>query len=278
MDETNVIPLVQPEQFHDALTEVLRDGAQRLLAAAIEAEVEAHLAAYKDLKLPDGRQRIVKHGSQREREVQTGVGAIKVKVPRTRDRDTSGEEKIRFESKILPKYLRRTKCLEGLIPWLYLQGVSSGNFQEALSSLLGPDAPNLSADTILRLTKVWGEELIEWQGRDLSASKYVYFWADGIYFKARSETDSECMLVIIGATADGKKELVGFADGFRESTENWHNLLLDLKNKGLKEPPALAVGDGAMGVWAALRKVFPKTRQQRCWVHNFYLSYRLSAA
>ena len=135
MDETNVIPLVQPEQFHDALTEVLRDGAQRLLAAAIEAEVEAHLAAYKDMKLPDGRQRIVKHGLQREREVQTGIGAVKVRVPRTRDRDTSGEEKIRFESEILPKYLRRTKCLEGLIPWLYLQGVSSGNFQEALSSL-----------------------------------------------------------------------------------------------------------------------------------------------
>ena len=268
MDETNVIPLVQPEQFHDALTEVLRDGAQRLLAAAIEAEVEAHLAAYKDMKLPDGRQRIVKHGLQRERKVQTGIGAIKVKVPRTRDRDTNGEEKIRFESKILPKYLRRTKCLEGLIPWLYLQGVSSGNFQEALSALLGPDASNLSADTILRLTKVWGEELVEWQGRDLSDRHYVYFWADGIYFKARSETDSECMLVIIGATVDGKKELVGFADGFRESTENWHNLLLDLKNKGLKEPPALAVGDGAMGFWAALREVFPKTRTQRCWVHK----------
>ncbi len=267
MDETNVIPLVQPGQIDDALTEVLRDGAQRLLASAIEAEVEAHLAAHRDLKLPDGRQRVVRHGTLPEREVQTGIGAVKVKAPRVRDRSEDGE-KIRFHSKILPKYLRRTKCLEGLIPWLYLQGVSSGNFQETLAALLGPDAPNLSADTILRLTKVWEQELVEWQNRDLSARNYVYFWVDGIYFQARTETDSECMLVIIGATPEGKKELVGFVDGYRESTQSWRELLLDLKKRGLSAPPALAVGDGAMGFWAALREVFPKTRQQRCWVHK----------
>ena len=273
MDDTNVIPMPQPGQFDDALTEVLRNGATRLLAAAVEAELEAHLAAYGDLKLPDGRQRIVRHGTLPEREVQTGIGAVKIKAPRARDRGKDGGEKIRFQSKILPKYLRRTQSLEGLIPWLYLQGVSSGNFQEALSALLGPDAPNLSADTVLRLTKTWQKDLEEWEARDLSARGYVYFRVDGIYFKARTEAEGECILVIIGTTADGKKELVGFTDGYRESTQSWRELLTDLKKRGLKKPPALAVGDGALflrkeGFWAALREVFPTSKQQRCWVHK----------
>ena len=268
MDDSNVIPLDQPEQFGDALTEVLRDGAARLLAAAVEAEVEAHLAAYSHLKLPDGRQRIVRHSPLPEREVQTGIGPVKVKVPRTRDRGADGGDKIRFQSKIVPKYLRRTNSLEGLIPWLYLKGISSGNFQEALSALLGPDAPNLSADTILRLTKTWEGELAEWEKRDLSNRQYAYIWADGIYFQARIEPDSQCMLVLIGATPDGRKELIGFTDGYRESTQSWRELLLDLKKRGLSEPPLLAVGDGAMGFWAALREAYPKTKQQRCWVHK----------
>lgn len=266
MNDDTVIRLVQPDQIDDALTDVLRLGAARLLSVAIEAEVEAHLAAHTNLKLPDGRQRLVRHGSLPAREVQTGIGAVKVQVPRVRDR--ADGHKIRFQSSILPQYIRRTKCLEALIPWLYLKGISTGNFQEALSALLGPDAPNLSADTISRLTKSWADELEAWQSRDLSARHYVYLWADGIYFQARTEPDSQCMLVIIGATPEGRKELVGFTDGYRESTQSWRELLLDLKARGLAKMPSLAVGDGAMGFWAAMREVFPATAQQRCWVHK----------
>jgi putative transposase len=266
MNDDTVIHLAQPDQIDDALTDVLRLGASRLLAVAVEAEIEAHLAAYADLKLPDGRQRLVRHGSLPARDVQTGIGAVKVQVPRVRDR--AGSNKIRFQSSILPQYIRRTKCLEALIPWLYLKGISTGNFQEALSALLGPDAPNLSADTISRLTKTWADELEAWQSRDLSARHYVYLWADGIYFQARTEPDNQCMLVIIGATPEGKKELVGFTDGYRESTQSWRELLLDLKARGLAKMPSLAVGDGGMGFWAAMREVFPTTAQQRCWVHK----------
>jgi transposase-like protein len=266
MDDASVFRLIQPGQIADPLTDVLRDGAAKLLACAIEAEVEAHLAAYRDLKLPNGHQRIVRHGRMPEREVQTGVGAVKVKAPRVRDRGT--EEKIRFQSSILPKYVRRTKSLEALIPWLYLKGVSSNTMQDALSALLGPDAPNLSPDTISRLTKSWADELEAWEQRDLSARHYVYLWADGIYFQARTDPDNLCMLVIIGATPEGKKELVGFTDGYRESTQSWRELLLDLKARGLALAPSLATGDGGMGFWAALREVFPVTSQQRCWVHK----------
>jgi transposase-like protein len=266
MDDANVFRLIQPGQIDDPLTDVLRDGAARLLACAIDAEVEAHLAAYSNLKLVDGRQRIVRHGSLPEREVQTGIGAVKVKAPRVRDRGT--EEKIRFQSSVLPKYVRRTKSLDAFIPWLYLKGVSSNAMQDALSSLLGPDAPNLSPDTISRLTKSWAGELEAWEQRDLSARHYVYLWADGIYFQAKTEPDNLCMLVIIGATPEGKKEVIGFTDGYRESTQSWRELLLDLKARGLALAPSLATGDGGMGFWAALREVFPLTAHQRCWVHK----------
>lgn len=266
MSDDTVVRLVQPDQIEDALTDVVRRGAVKLLACAIEAEVEAHLTGHSDLKLADGRQRLVRHGTLPEREVQTGIGAVTVKVPRVRDRGDG--DKIRFQSSILPKYVRRTKSLEALIPWLYLKGVSTGNFQEALSALLGPDAANLSADTISRLTKFWAGELEAWQSRDLSARHYVYLWADGIYFQARTEPDNQCMLVIIGVTPEGKKELVGFTDGYRESTQSWRELMLHLKARGLSKVPALAVGDGAMGFWAALDEVFPTTKQQRCWVHK----------
>jgi transposase-like protein len=168
----------------------------------------------------------------------------------------------------LPKYVRRTKSLEALIPWLYLKGVSSGEMQDALSALLGPEAANLSSDTILRLRKGWKQDLATWESRDLSARNYVYLWADGIYFQARTEPGNQCMLVIIGATPEGKKELVGFAEGYRESTQSWRELLVDLKARGLSIPPKLAVGDGAMGFWAALSEAFPQTRHQRCWVHK----------
>jgi putative transposase len=268
VDDANVFQLVQPDQIDDPLTGILRDGASRLLAAAIEAEVAEHLAAYQELKLADGRQRLVRHGTLPERSVQTGIGPVPVKMPRVRDRDSEAHDKIDFRSSLVPKYVRRTKSLEALLPWLYLKGVSSGNFQEALSALLGSDAPNLSSDTVLRLTKTWDAELKHWEGRDLSARHYVYLWADGIYFQARTEPDSQCMLVIIGATPEGKKELVGFTDGYRESTQSWRELLLDLKARGLAKVPALAVGDGGMGFWAAMREVFPTTAQQRCWVHK----------
>jgi transposase-like protein len=266
MDDANVFRLIQPGQIDDPLTEVLREGAAKLVACAIEAEVEAHLAAYRDLRLPTGHQRIVRHGRMPEREVQTGIGAVRVKVPRVRDRGT--DEKIHFQSSILPKYVRRTKSLEALIPWLYLKGVSSNNIQDALSALLGADTPNLSPDTISRLTKSWADELQTWEQRDLSARHYVYLWADGIYFQARTEPDNLCMLVIIGATPEGKKELIGFTDGYRESTQSWRELLLDLKARGLEKAPSLAVGDGGMGFWAAMREVFPTTSGQRCWVHK----------
>jgi transposase-like protein len=266
MNDDNVVPLIQPGQIDDPLTNALCDGAAKLLACAIEAEVEAHLAAYRDLKLPNGHQRIVRHGHMPEREVQTGIGAVKVKAPRVRDRGTG--DKISFKSNILPKYVRRTKSLEALIPWLYLKGVSSNNIQDALSALLGPDAPNLSPDTISRLTKSWAGELDSWERRDLSARHYVYLWADGIYFQVKTDSDSQCILVIIGATPEGKKELVGFTDGYRESTQSWRELLLDLKARGLTVAPSLATGDGGMGFWAALREVFPATSQQRCWVHK----------
>jgi putative transposase len=268
LDDDTVVRLVQPDQITDVLTDVLQRGAAELLAAAIEAEVTAHLAAYQSFKLPDGRQRLVRHGRLPERDIQTGIGTVKVNVPRVRDRAKSSGDKITFKSSIVPKYVRRTKSLEALIPWLYLKGVSTGNFQEALSALLGPDAPNLSADTVSRLTKVWAGELEAWQERDLSARHYAYIWADGIYFQARTEPDSQCMLVIIGATPEGRKELIGFSDGYRESTQSWRELLLDLKARGLSRVPALAVGDGAMGFWAAMREVFPSTQQQRCWVHK----------
>ena len=268
MDDDTVVRLVQPDQITDVLTDVLQRGAAELLAAAIEAEVTAHLAAYQSFKLPDGRQRLVRHGRLPEHDIQTGIGTVKVNVPRVRDRAKSSDDKITFKSSIVPKYVRRTKSLEALIPWLYLKGVSTGNFQEALSALLGPDAPNLSADTVSRLTKVWAGELEAWQERDLSARDYAYIWADGIYFQARTEPDSQCMLVIIGATPEGRKELNGFSDGYRESTQSWRELLLDLKARGLSKVPALAVGDGAMGFWAAMREVFPSTQQQRCWVHK----------
>jgi transposase-like protein len=268
MTDDTVTKLLQPGEFHDQLTDILRNGAHKLLAQAIEAEVEVFLSTYQKERLEDGRARVVRHGTLPEREVQTGIGAVSVKVPRVRDRDSKSEDKIHFQSSILPKYMRRTKSLEALIPWLYLKGISSGDMQDALSALLGPDAPNLSPDTILRLRKSWKEELSKWEERDLSARNYVYIWADGVYFQARTEPDNQCMLVIIGATPEGKKELVGFMDGYRESTQSWRELFVDLKARGLSVPPKLAVGDGALGFWSALSEVFPQTRHQRCWVHK----------
>ena len=268
MTDSTVTPFVQPGAFSDVLTEVLRNGAQRLLAHAVESEVSSFIEAHADERLNDGRARIVRHGHLPERDIQTGIGSVRVCQPRVRDRVKDGSAKIHFSPRILPKHARRTKSLDAVLPVLYLKGISAGNFQDALSALLGPDAPNLSSDTVLRLRKSWKEELQHWRDRNLSARRYVYIWADGIYFQARMEDQSQCMLVIIGATPEGKKELVGFISGYRESAQSWAELLIDLKANGLAEPPLLAIGDGALGFWSALGKVFPTTRQQRCWVHK----------
>jgi putative transposase len=267
--ETNVFQLAQPGTFTDSLTEVLRTGARALLAQAVGAEVAEFLAQHADLKTEDGRQRLVRHGHLPEREIMTGIGAVAVRQPRVRDREPGRDgERIRFSPAILPLYARRSKSLEVLIPVLYLKGISTGDFEAALAALVGRDAPGLSASTIGRLKEVWSAEHTQWSQRDLSTKRYVYWWVDGVYLEARLEDQAQCILVIIGATSEGRKELVGFADGIRESAESWRELLLDLKRRGLAVAPELAVADGALGFWKALGEVWPTTREQRCWVHK----------
>ncbi len=269
MTETNVFQLAQPGTFTDSLTEVLRTGARALLAQAVGAEVAEFLAQHADLKTEDGRQRLVRHGHLPEREIMTGIGAVAVRQPRVRDREPGRDgERIRFSPAILPLYARRSKSLEVLIPVLYLKGISTGDFEAALAALVGRDAPGLSASTIGRLKEVWSAEHTQWSQRDLSTKRYVYWWVDGVYLEARLEDQAQCILVIIGATSEGRKELVGFADGIRESAESWRELLLDLKRRGLSVAPELAVADGALGFWKALGEVWPTTREQRCWVHK----------
>ena len=267
--DTTVIPFRKPDAIEDPLTEVAREGARRMLAQVLIAEADAFVALWKDLKLPDGRDRIVRHGRGPQRAIQTGVGPVEVRRAKVRDRgDVGTKERIRFTSAILPKWARRTKSLDALLPVLYLRGVSAGDFQEGLAALLGKDAPNLSPAVISRLTAEWQADYDAWQKRDLSARQYVYVWADGVYLQARMEDNAECMLVLIGATPEGKKELVGFQIGVRESAQSWRELLIDIKQRGLEIAPDLAVGDGALGFWKAIEEVFPSTRHQRCWVHK----------
>ncbi len=269
MSRSNVTELKKPETFvDDPITDILRSGAKKLLAEALEAEIESFLAMYTDLRDNKGCQRITRNGYLPEREIQTGIGPVEVRAPRVRDRGSEGEtDWIRFSSSILPPYIRKTKSIEELIPWLYLKGISTGDFSEALAALVGKDAPGLSASTISRLKEGWQDDLEEWQKRDLSHKRYVYLWADGIYCNVRME-DKQCLLVIIGATKDGRKELVAIEGGFRESELSWTEILVDLKHRGLTEAPELAVGDGALGFWKALAKVYDTTRWQRCWVHK----------
>ena len=248
----------------DVLTEVLRNGARELLQQAVEAEVAEFVKRHRELKDEHDRQRVVRNGYRAQRTIQTGIGAIAVKAPRVRDR--AGE--IKFHSSILPPYLRRTRSIEELLPWLYLKGVSTGDFSEALAALLGQDARGLSAATISRLKEVWKSEYEHWTKRDLHSKNFVYLWVDGVHFGVRLDDASQCILVVIGATADGKKELLAMLDGYRESAASWKELLLDLKQRGLTIDPKLAVGDGALGFWKALPQVFGSTRAQRCWVHK----------
>lgn len=269
---STVVPLRQPDAVDDPLTAVLRDGARRLLAQAVEAEAEAFLATMREVRLPDGRERLVRHGHGPERLMQTGIGPVAVQRVKLRDRGASagdvGGGRIRFTSSILPRWARRTRSLDALLPILYLRGVSMGDFAEALAALLGRDAPNLSPSVVARLRGEWEADYARWQRRDLSARRYVYVWADGVYLQARMEPQAECMLVLIGATPEGKKELLGFQVGVRESAQSWRELLVDLKARGLVVAPELATGDGALGFWKALDEVSPTTRHQRCTVHK----------
>ena len=268
-ETTKIVRLRQPDTIDDPLTDILRVGARKLLAQAIEIEAEAYLASMRDLKLPDGRERLVRHGHSPERTIQTGIGPVPVSRVKIRDRGATGDEdRIRFSSAILPKWARRTRSLDALLPILYLRGLSTGDFQEALTALLGKDAPNLSPSVITRLTGEWQGEYERWQARDLSARHYVYVWADGVYLQARMEDQAECILVLIGATPEGKKELVGFQAGVRESAQSWRELLVEIKRRGLAIPPRIAVGDGALGFWKALEELFPGTHHQRCWLHK----------
>lgn len=269
MNETiNVLAFRQPSTVDDPLTDILRAGARDLLARAIELEVDAFLAGTSELTLPDGRARLVRHGYGPARQIQTGIGPVEVARPKVRDRGACGSNRIRFSSAILPLWARRTKSLDALLPVLYLRGISTGDFKEALSALLGKDAPNLSPAVISRLTAEWQGEYERWQRRDLSARRYVYVWADGVYLQARMEDHSECILVLIGATPEGRKELVGFQVGARESAQSWRELLIDVKQRGLRIAPELAVGDGALGFWKAIDEIFPGSRHQRCWCHK----------
>ena len=267
MEEDNVVEYRNPGvplSVDDALTEVLRRGAKELLQQAVEVEVAEALAQYAALKDEQGRRRVVRNGYLPERRIQTGIGAVAVRAPRVRDR--AGE--LKFSSRLLPPYLRRTRSLDELLPWLYLKGLSSSDFSGALTALLGPAAPGLSAAKICRLKEIWRLEYEQWRRRSLSDKEYVYVWADGIYFGVRLEDARQCMLVVIGATKDGRKELLGLTDGYRESEASWKELLLELKERGLTVDPKLAIGDGSLGFWKALPQVFGSTRAQRCWKHK----------
>lgn len=267
MKDCSLKPASAPEKekaLEDPLTEVLRQGAKELIRKAVETELLEMLSAYSDVRLLDGRLAVVRNGYLPARQIQTGIGDVEVQVPKVRDRSGSG---IHFSSHLLPPYLRRTKSMEELIPWLYLKGLSTGDYTEALSSLVGESARGLSANTVSRLKEKWLDEHKEWQRQDLSSKRYVYWWADGIYSKVRMD-DKLCLLVIIGVTESGLKELVAVCDGYRESAASWEEVLLNLRQRGLPTAPKLAIGDGALGFWAALGKIYPETRPQRCWVHK----------
>jgi transposase-like protein len=267
-DTTTSLP-IPVATTDDVLSGILRDGARQMLGQAIEAEVADYIAAHAGERDAAGKRLVVRNGHAAERELQTGLGAIPVKQPRVNDKrlDENGR-RMRFTSEILPPYLRKTKSIEELIPWLYLRGISTGDFSQALAALLGPDAPGLSASTVVRLKQVWEQDHQAWSKRSLADKRYVYWWVDGIYFNIRLEEDRQCILVIMGATETGKKELIAVQDGLRESEQSWSELLLDLKARGLEDGPKLVVGDGALGFWKALAQAYGESRTQRCWMHK----------
>jgi len=265
MSQSTLKVLSQPEiEESDPLHALLREGARELIAKAVEAELAGFLEGFSEQRLGNGRQAVVRNGYLPERKVQTGIGEVEVRVPKVRDRSGGGA---RFNSNLLPPYLKRARSVEELIPWLYLKGVSSGDYQEALAALLGDQAKGLSANTVSRLKQQWLDEHRAWSGRDLSDRRYVYWWADGVYSNVRLD-DRLCLLVIIGVTEQGRKELIAVEDGHRESEASWRELLTGLRERGLVHGAKLAVGDGALGFWKALSKIYPDTGHQRCWVHK----------
>lgn len=268
MTKDSVITFNNPAEniVEDALTQYIRAKAQEMIKVAVEAEVEAFIEAHSQLKLPSGQQRVVRNGYLPERAIQTGIGKVRVKMPRLRDRGDDGQ--IIFQSSLVPQYMRRTATLDVLLPLMYLKGISTGDFQATLEPLLGPDAKNLSRNVINRLKASWYDDFEAWQQRDLTDKRYVYWWVDGVYLKARMEDEKQCMLVIVGADSEGQKELVALVDGYRESKQSWQDVLMQLKSQGLYHAPQIVVGDGALGFWGALNEVFSATKQQRCWVHK----------
>ncbi len=265
MSNNNVQTLRQPDQpVDDPLTSLLQQGARQLIAQAVEAELQAYLEQHSDLR-HEGRPAIIRNGYLPEREIQTGIGSVPVKVPKVRDRSGNGNK---FNSMLIPPYLKRTSSLEELLPWLYLKGISTGDFQEALQALLGAKAENLSPGVISRLKAKWLEDYKQWRKRNLQNKRYVYVWADGVHFNIRAEESRQCILVLIGVTDHGKKELIAIEDGYRESCQSWEELLSSVEKQGLSTAPSLAIGDGALGFWKAVSKVWPETRHQRCWVHK----------
>ena len=264
MKKDNVISLEKPAENRDILTEILQAGAKELLTKAVQAELTEFLSQYQDVVDGQGRRAVVRNGYLPQRELMTGLGPVDIQVPKTRDRSGEGRH---FSSALLPPYIKRSKSIETLLPWLYLKGISTGDFSEALAALLGKEAKGLSAGTISRLKQVWGQEYDDWRKRDLRHQEYVYIWADGVYFNIRGDESRQCILVIIGVTAQGNKEFLAINDGYRESEQSWREILLELQSRGMNQPK-LAIGDGALGFWKALQKVFGKTRSQRCWVHK----------
>jgi len=250
------------------LDELAREGARRMLMAALEAEVEEYIAAHRDERDAAGRALVVRNGHARERKLTTGTGTIPIVAPRVNDRrvDVNGARQ-RYSSQILPSYMRRSPKVTEVLPILYLRGLSTGDFREALPTLLGKDASGLSPTTITRLTNEWEKEYEQYRNQDLSERDYVYVWADGVHFNIRLEDERLCTLVLLGARADGTKELIAVEDGYRESAESWATVLRSLKRRGMRAP-VVGVGDGALGFWAAVRDVWPETKEQRCWIHR----------
>jgi putative transposase len=246
------------------LEELLQEGARRMLMQAVEAEVEAYIEKHAEIRDQNGHRVVVRNGHLPERELVTGIGPVPIKQPRVRD----GRPGEKFSSKILPPFMRRVPSIDALIPCLYLKGISTGDFGEALEAILGPQAKGLSATNIVRLKEGWKQDYDAWRQRDLSEKNYVYIWVDGIHFNVRLDDERSCILVIIGATKDGKKELLAVSDGYRESKDSWLEILREVKARGLKTLPKVATGDGALGFWAAAAEEFSSTRRQRCWVHK----------
>jgi transposase-like protein len=264
MSQDNVVELSGRGVSRDELTELIRDGARKLIGEALESEVSELLSSFSGRRDALGRAAVVRNGYQPERAIQTGVGPVTVKVPKVRSRDGNP---VSFRSALVPPYVRKSASLEAALPWLYLKGISTGEMQPALEVLVGSDAKGLSASTVSRLKQQWREDYEGWRHRRLDKDEWAYIWADGIYSGLRAERQRLCALVIVGVNERGEKHFLAIEDGIRESTQSWREVLLDLKSHGL-QAPELAIGDGALGFWAALEEVFPATRAQRCWMHK----------